>query len=223
MVLLGVVFLGGCRIAGVRSRPCRRWNVLHVAWLCGVVLGPRRRIVFGSGRTVVLGARRSVILSPFRSFVRLTCLSRCHHSVALELIRALGGRYWRFAVILRRAEVSIVSSLFHVSRLRLHCSNMSLSVSSLFFRVCARLNASASSVVTHAIVNFRHSRLVHIVDNGNVHVCYRAIIEEVTAVPAPPFITVAEISESIADSAVETDGRSPVTCVENECAAAPTP
>src|ERR1035441_9862426 len=57
----------------------------------------------------------------------------------------------------------------------------------------------------------------------DVHVVHRTVIEEVSTIPAAASISLAEVTESVVDSAIEADFRAPVAIIEEESAVSPTP
>src|SRR5208282_4940418 len=65
--------------------------------------------------------------------------------------------------------------------------------------------------------------VVDVVNYIDVHVQDRAVIEKVSVVPAPAFETMAKVTESIVDPAVETYLRAPIAVIENIAAVSPTP
>src|ERR1017187_5452334 len=56
-----------------------------------------------------------------------------------------------------------------------------------------------------------------------IHMIYGRVVEEMPALPATALIAVAEVAEAIVNPAIETYCRAPITIIENESAAAPTP
>src|SRR5271156_6048858 len=92
------------------------------------------------------------------------------------------------------------------------------------FLSCRTIVDSAMAIVADVyIVSHVYSGFVHVMNHGDVYVGHSAVVKEVAVVPAPAFKPVAEVSETIVDSAVETYGRTPVAVVPNKTAAAPTP
>src|SRR5271156_2900099 len=108
-------------------------------------------------------------------------------------------------------------------RLRGHRWDVSLTCGPLLFCVGASFHSAVAPVVTHSVVDLGHSRLIHIVDDGHIHVGHRAVVVKMIVVPTPAFIAVAEVPKAIADAAVETYRRAPIPFMEKECAPAPAP
>src|SRR5205807_45607 len=65
--------------------------------------------------------------------------------------------------------------------------------------------------------------VVHIVDDSDIYVVHCAVIKKASILPISTFIAHAEIAESVNDSAVKTNFRTPKPLVENEDITAPTP
>ena len=83
---------------------------------------------------------------------------------------------------------------------------------------------SAMSVVADVyIVSHVYSRFVHVMNHGDVYVGHSAVVEEMAVIPAPAFKTVAEVTKTIVDAAVETYGRTPIAVIPNKTAATPAP
>jgi len=95
----------------------------------------------------------------------------------------------------------------------------------LLFGPGALVDAAVSAVVADpghvALIN--HGRVVHVVNDGDVHVVHGAIVEKVSAVPTPAFIAVAEVAIAVVDSAIEADHRSPEAFIEDESTTTPGP
>src|SRR5580692_1573018 len=94
------------------------------------------------------------------------------------------------------------------------------------FFLCRRtpVNAATAAVVADpGLVVVDDRRVVHIVNVGDVHVVDRTVVEEVSVLPASAFITIAKISVTVTDSAVEADVQSPVAFIEGIAVAAPAP
>src|SRR5580704_3146284 len=93
------------------------------------------------------------------------------------------------------------------------------------FRPGALIDATRAAVIADpvrgVVVDYR--RVVNIMNVGDIHVVDGAIVEKVPAVPSSTFIAVAEVAESVIDSAIESDLRAPIAFMENECFAAPAP
>ena len=94
----------------------------------------------------------------------------------------------------------------------------------LLLRSGALVDAAVSAVVADSsLVANIDTRVVHVVNDGDVHVVDGAIVEKASTVPAPAFITVAEVAVAIVDPAIEAHYRAPEAFVEDESATAPSP
>src|SRR6266567_1436089 len=95
----------------------------------------------------------------------------------------------------------------------------------LLFGPGALVDAAVSAVIADpghvALIN--HGRVVHVVNDGDVHIVHGAVVEKAIAVPTPAFIAAAEIAVAIVDSAIEANYRSPEAFIKDESAAAPGP
>ena len=84
-----------------------------------------------------------------------------------------------------------------------------------------RLDSTRASVIRHAID--RHivdGLVINVVDVCDVYVVNRAVVVEIAPAPLSAVITVARISETVVNAAVESHGRSPISwipCVEACC------
>src|SRR5580698_6674325 len=112
--------------------------------------------------------------------------------------------------------------MFGLSR---HRRDVPVALRGLFFRRGPRREPAVATVVAHpahrCVVNDRG--VVDIMNVGHVHVHHCAVVEKVAAIPTPTHETYSEITESVIDSAIEADVWTPITFMENKCAAAPTP
>jgi hypothetical protein len=94
----------------------------------------------------------------------------------------------------------------------------------LLFGPGALVYAAFSAVVADTShVPLIDRSVVHIVNDGDVHVVDGAIVVEASPVPTSAFITVAEVAVSIIDSAIETYDRAPEAFIKDESTAAPSP
>ena len=94
----------------------------------------------------------------------------------------------------------------------------------LLFRTRALVDAAPPTVVADAShVALIDRRVVNVVNHGDIHIVHGAIVEKASAVPAPAFITVAELAVAIVDPAIKSDHRAPETFIENKSATTPSP
>lgn len=87
----------------------------------------------------------------------------------------------------------------------------------------ARLNTATSSVVADTIHRVDHRPLVDIVDDGDVHVVYSRVIEELSAIPVTAFVADTDVAVTVVDSSVEAHIWTPVSDVPDIEAVRPTP
>src|SRR5438270_8735144 len=105
-----------------------------------------------------------------------------------------------------------------------HRRSVPLACRNLLFRPGALINSAVSAVVADPSVALIDDRcVVNVVNHGDVHVVDRAIVEKVSALPPPAFVTVAKVAVAIIDSAIEAHSRAPITFIKDEPAAAPAP
>src|SRR5580658_3570065 len=184
----------------VRMNRCRGPTALLSRWRGCSAIG--RRVVRGSG------------------------FSRRHGIVAGELSWFGSCGDWRLAVIRRGPKFRIAPCRLYVLRLSGRRREMLIMSRSLLFRSWTRSHPAFSSVVAHSIYDGRvvdHSRVVDVVNVGNVHIRDGAVVEKVAAVPTPTYKTIPEVSETVVDATIETDVRTPVAVIENKRAVGPAP
>src|ERR1700687_3910159 len=87
-----------------------------------------------------------------------------------------------------------------------------------------RLNPAASAVVANcpAVVH-DHSSVINIPHIGDAHIGHGTVVVNLSSAPFPAVKSLARVSESIVDSTVEADVRSPVACVPQVKPISPTP
>ena len=77
-----------------------------------------------------------------------------------------------------------------------------------------RVDSAAPTVVTDAIAAIvRHLIVVNIVNNGGIHIRYRAVVVKPAVIPISAVIATAGVSKAIIDAAVVADMRTPVARV----------
>src|SRR5579863_6452452 len=95
---------------------------------------------------------------------------------------------------------------------------------SLFLARGTFVDSAIAAIVAYAgVVRNVDPCVVHVADDGRVHVIHRRVIEKVSVVPASAFIPTSEITESIDDPAIEANFRPPIPVIENKGAAVPSP
>src|ERR1039458_5552591 len=101
--------------------------------------------------------------------------------------------------------------------------NMPIMSGRFFLRRGPFVDPAVTSIVANMVRVLVHPRVVNVVDDALVHMIHGRVVEKMPVLPAPAFITMAEVTEAIVDPAIETYGRAPVAIIENESATAPTP
>jgi hypothetical protein len=102
--------------------------------------------------------------------------------------------------------------------------NMMLPFSSHFFGARSLRYTAPPTVIADAI--YRHvidDRLVVHPDVRDVHVVYCTVVGEATMIPIAAFITMADVSETIIHSAIESNVRTPISGMPQVGAASPSP
>ena len=216
LLLLLLIFLVKVGIPRVGScRPLHRRKVVRMNCRGG-----------GSGRvTAVLSSwcSRSAI---GRRIVWCSGFSRRHDIVSSELSRLGGSGDRRLAVIRRGAKFRIAPRSLYVLRLSGRGREMLIMCCSFLFRSWTGSDSTFSAVVADSIYVgsvVDDGCVVDIVNVGNVHIRHRAVVEKVSAVPASTYETVPEVSETVVNTAIETDMRTPIAVIENKRAVGPTP
>src|SRR6266403_2218286 len=105
-----------------------------------------------------------------------------------------------------------------------HWREMSPTSESFLLARRPRGNATVTAVEAYAfVVPVDHSGVVDVVNDGDIHIVHGTVIEKPAAFPASTFVTIAEVSITVVDAAVETDLRPPITLIEEISVAAPCP
>jgi hypothetical protein len=95
---------------------------------------------------------------------------------------------------------------------------------SLLLRRRPRLNAAASTVVTHSIGSLvRNIVVINVVNHRYIHIRYRAIVLHPAVIPISAIVSAARISIAVIDTAVIADVRTPVAAMPMVGAAIVTP
>src|ERR1700722_13738998 len=142
-----------------------------------------------------------------------------------EVSRFRRRRYRRLSMVYGRKLAAIVSSQLAVRHLHRRRRRVLLVCEGFF--LCCRSPADAAWTVkaraSRRVIVIDHRFVVNIVNYGHIHVIHRAIVEEMIPFPAPAFISFSYIPESVVNSAIETDVRSPVSAVPRIHSAVPSP
>src|SRR5580704_9730159 len=101
---------------------------------------------------------------------------------------------------------------------------MTLVLSGLLLRGWPGRDSSVATVVADAGDAAVDDRcVVNVVNDGDVYIRHRAIVKEMSIVPASTFKPVSEVAEPIVDAAVKANVRAPKTIVKNKGAVIPSP
>src|ERR1700757_1154005 len=186
----------------------------------------RRRT--GGWRKVVrvncLARARRVVRWPCRRGVMSAFLGG-YNSVAGKSCRSHCGGNRRLSVIGRSPQLSIRACCLSMLNLCSYGRNMSFTRGSLFRRRRAFVDSPIAAIVAdagkRAVVD--DCRVVDVVNFGDAQVVHGAVVKKVALLPPSSFITMAEVTVAIVDSAIETHNWAPITLVENKTASAPGP
>ncbi len=168
-----------------------------------------------------LGVRRRRSIG--RRLVLSSGLSGSHDSL-LKLSWPRSSGNGRFAMIGRSPQLGISTCHIYLLRLCGDPSNMALTCCRFLLRSGARGNSSWATVVadvTNGVVGYIFD--IHVVDNVDIDVHHVAVIEKVSALPATAEEAHAEVAETVIDSAIESDLRTPIAVIENVSAVVPPP
>lgn len=88
-----------------------------------------------------------------------------------------------------------------------------------------RVDTAASTVEgdTRDVRVVHHRGVIHVVNFRDVNIVDAAVVIEMIVVPAPAFITAAEVPESVVNSTVKAHRRPPIAFVKNKAAGFPAP
>src|SRR5580700_6402408 len=102
---------------------------------------------------------------------------------------------------------------------------MSFMFRRFFFRRRACVDPTFAAIVANPVHGgvVDHGGVVNVVDVRDTHVVHGAVVEKLSVVPSSAFIPMAEVAESVNDSAIEADVWTPKALMENKYAATPTP
>jgi hypothetical protein len=97
---------------------------------------------------------------------------------------------------------------------------------SFLLRRGSGIHSAVASVITHPSHRRRvvdDGLVVDVVDNGDVHISYSAVVQEPVTLPTPAFEAFSEITEAVNDAAIEADMRTPVPVIKHKSAVDPCP
>src|ERR1700691_5685283 len=155
-------------------------------------------------------------IRPRLCVARTTSSSRYY--AGLEICRSRGCRYGRPAVIDRSSQAAITRGRSLMLGLRRGHRDMAFACISLLFGSrsggeSAGATVIADTICAHAVDNCLP---VRVVDDRAIHVHDRGVVVEVVALPVSALEAGADVAESVIDTTVESDIRSPVTRVPRE-------
>jgi hypothetical protein len=103
--------------------------------------------------------------------------------------------------------------------------NVSLTFSLQFFRPGTLIDPAVAPVIADAVYRgvVDHGSVVNVANVCDVNVVDGTIVVELSAFPASAFITMAEVTVSVNDPAVESNPRPPVAFMKEKRLSAPTP
>lgn len=128
------------------------------------------------------------------------------------------------AHVRRRALLRVGSRRLRMLSLSRHGRDMSLTRRSRVFRSWIRDDSTVATIVADVVHrSVIDGCVVNVVNFIDVHVVHGTVVEKVSVIPTPAFVTLPEIAEAVIDPAVEAYVRTPVAVIENKSVAAPNP
>src|SRR5271167_1128014 len=148
-----------------------------------------------------------------------------HYLAGLKCSRCGSGRNGRLAMVRRNTQLRIGAGSLHLLGLSRHGRNVFFARRGLFLRCRPCCYPTVAAVVADAVHRrvVDHGGVVNVVNVSDVYVIHRAVIVEMVVFPTPALVTVAEVTEAIVNSAIETDHWSPEAFMEDKPFASPTP
>src|SRR3974390_922209 len=206
LLLVLLLFLGGVRI-GVAGTLVR-----------GQIIRVNRAWVAASA-----GLRP---LSPIRRWGVPPALPRGHDILPSKFRSPRARRDRRLALIHRSAQFAVLPRRVNVLCLGGRHSDVPFPCRGFFLGICVGIHTAIAPVVTdtrHVHVAIFDVGVIDIVNDRDIHVVHRAVVEKMPMVPSPAFIPVTEVSESVNDPAVESHRCPPVAWIPQVAAPSPTP
>jgi hypothetical protein len=219
LLLLLLVFLVQLGVAGVG-----RISAFCLRKFAGVVVGAaaifRRTSAILSG-TVFLWPRGAATLG--RRMISASRFSGRYDFMTRKFSRTASGGDWRFPLVVRGAQFAVAAGFVDVMGLRFDRANMTVASRRFLFGIGASGDATRAAVEADAVDVDIHRLVVNVVNIHDVNVGNRAVVEEMSVIPASAYEADTEISEAVVDAAVEADVRSPPAFMEEKSATFPTP
>src|ERR1039458_2880065 len=136
--------------------------------------------------------------------IRRSCLFGRYSATVIKISGPGGRCHAWLAHVRRRALLRVGSGRLRMLSLNRYRRDMSLPRRRLVFRPWTRADSTVAAVIADVVlVVVPHGGVVNIVHVGDVHVVHRTVVEKVSAVPTPAFVTLTEIAEAVIDPAVE--------------------
>src|SRR5208337_1162224 len=165
-----------------------------------------------------------LISTPIGWSIRRSCLFGRYNATVIKISGPGCCCDARLAHVRRRALLRVGSRRLRMLSLSRYRRDMSLTRRSLVFGPWTRADSTIAAVVTdvaHVVVD--HCGVINVVNFIHVYVVHGAIVEKVSVIPTPAFVTLTEIAEAVINSAIEAHVRAPIAVIENKSVAAPTP
>ena len=131
----------------------------------------------------------------------------------------------RFAMIHGSPLLRVRARGLRMLGLNGYSRNMFLARRDLLLRPWTHVDPTIAAVVADSVHRgaVDHRGVVNVVNDGDVHVVHRTVVEKVSVLPTSTFIALAVVTIAVTDSAIETYVRTPVALIEDVSVAAPAP
>ena len=151
----------------------------------------------------------------------------CGYGAALAECTGPGsGCHGRLPVVYGGTQFLVGACFLKVLVLRPDRPDVSLASRGLFFMARSRVNTTIATVIADAVycrIVVDDRGVVGIVNFRDIDVVHRAVVVKAVVVPAPAFITAAEIAVAVIYAAVKANLWAPLTLMESKDSSAPTP
>src|SRR5579862_517923 len=221
LFLLLLEFLILLRVTRIcRSRSFRRGKLAHMSGGIGLSSVIGGASIRGSGRRALprlifaMVGRRSIAPTGFAG----------PYCVGFEISGPGGGSDFGSSLVHGSALLLVGMGFLKMLVLSRDGSNMSLLRGSFLFRSRPRSDSAVAAVIAD-VVDGRaiHGRVVDVVNVLDVYIQNRPIIEEMTVIPAAALEASSEITETIVDASIKSNGRPPIPVIEHEAVSTPAP
>ena len=168
--------------------------------------------------TSLICCRRS-----FRSFVRPPA-SLAGNCATLKVSGLGRGCDRRLSLIHGGSQLRVGTSLLHMLVLCRNRAGVAFLIVCFFLRRWPVVDATFAAIVADAVSRIVFNPgVIGVVDVLVIYAVYRGVVIKMIVLPAATFIAVTTVSESVIDPAIISNVRAPITFVEKERTAAPTP